>query len=82
MPILFNPIAFSTSLPYGPQLELGGRVVARTLHGAVRCQFCGASYHLLVPAAASLPEVEEVRLDLGSVVSASCGKHPPFVQMP
>jgi hypothetical protein len=82
MPVLFNPIAFAPSLPCEPQLELAGTVVARTFRDAVRCPYCGASYHLLVPAAASHREVETFCLDLGSALSASCGMHPPFVQMP
>jgi len=82
MPILFNPIAFSPSMLDGPQLELAGTVVARTLRDAVRCPCCGASYNLLVPATASTPEVEAFRLDLGSVLGSSCGMHPPFVQIP
>lgn len=82
MPILFNPIAYAASLAYGPQLELAGNVVARTLREAVRCPLCGTAYNLLVPAAASTPEVEAFRLNLGSALSASCGMHPPFVQLP
>jgi hypothetical protein len=82
MPVLFSPIAYAASLAYGPQLELAGNVVARTLREAVRCPLCGTAYNLLVPAAASTPEVEAFRLNLGSALSASCGMHPPFVQMP
>ena len=82
MPILFNPIAFAASLAFGPQLEMAGTVIARTLHEAVRCPYCGTAYNLLVPAAASVPEVEAFCLDLRSALSASCGMHPPFVQMP
>jgi hypothetical protein len=82
MPILFNPIAFAPFMAYGPQLELAGTVVARTVRDAVRCPYCGASYNLLVPAQASTPEVEAFRLGLGNVLSTSCGMHPPLVQAP
>jgi hypothetical protein len=82
MPILFNPIAFAASLAYGPQFELAGKVVALTLREAVRCPFCGIAYNLLVPAAASTPEVEAFQRNLGSALSASCGMHPPLLQMP
>lgn len=82
MPVLFSPIAFACSIPYGPQFELGDTVVGRTLLDAVRCPACGASYHLLVPAAASSPEVETFRLNLGSALGATCGMHPPLVQLP
>lgn len=82
MPVLFNPIAVAPSVACEGQLEIAGAVIARTLRDAVRCPCCGTSYNLLVPATASTPEVETFRLDLGSALSASCGMHPPLVQIP
>ena len=83
MPILFNPIAFSPSTGYGPELEFAGTVIARALRNAVRCSCCGTSYDLLVPASVSTPEVEALFcLRLGILLGANCGTHPPLVQMP
>lgn len=82
MPILFNPIAFSPSTGYGPELEFAGTVIARALRNAVRCSCCGTSYDFLVPATASTPEVEGFCLRLGILLGANCGTHPPLVQMP
>jgi hypothetical protein len=82
MPILFNPIAFSPSMGYGPELEFAGTVIARALRNAVRCSCCGISYDLLVPVTASAPEVEAFCLRLGILLGANCGTHPPLVQMP
>lgn len=82
MPVLFNPIAFSPALACEPQLEIAGAVMARTLRNAVRCSGCGTFYNLLVPAATSRPEVEAFCQRLGALLAASCGTHPPLVQMP
>ena len=80
MPVFFNPIAFESSMSFDGHFELAGLVIGRTLQEAVHCPYCGATYHLIVPAAASLSEVEAYRIDLREALSESCGMHPPFVQ--
>ena len=70
MPVFFNPIAFESSMSFDGHFELAGLVIGRTLHEAVRCPYCGAAYHLIVPAAASVSEVESYRVDLRDNISS------------
>jgi|GraSoiStandDraft_43_1057313.scaffolds.fasta_scaffold480690_1 transcription elongation factor Elf1 len=81
MSISFNPIAFESSIACDGHVQVAGTVVGRTLHNAVQCPTCGAAYNLLVPATASMVEVELYRSGLRATLSESCGMHPPFVQM-
>ncbi len=81
MPITFNPIAFESSRSWDQHVQVAGAVVGRTLENAVHCPSCGAPYNLLVPAHASLSEVEDYKSYLEAVLRSSCGMHPPFVQM-
>jgi len=80
MPVFFNPIAIESSISFEGHVELGGLVVGRTVPDALRCPNCGAEYSLLVPAGASVSEVEAYRSYLSEALTESCGMHPPVVQ--
>ena len=62
------------------RLALGSLPVGRTLRDALHCPNCGAAYNLLVPAEASVTEVEAYCSHLRDTLTESCGMHPPVVQ--
>ena len=80
MPVFFNPIAIESSITFDGNVALGNLPVGRTLTDALHCPTCGAAYNLLVPAGASVSEVEAYRCNLRDALTESCGMHPPVVQ--
>jgi hypothetical protein len=80
MPVFFNPIAIESSITFDGNVALGSLPVGRTLRDALHCPNCGAAYNLLVPAEASVTEVEAYCSHLRDTLTESCGMHPPVVQ--
>jgi hypothetical protein len=80
MAIMFNPIALKNSMPCDYPIRIAGTLAGRTLPEALTCPSCGSVYDLIVPAHASLSEVETYTLDLRIALLESCGSHPPVLQ--
>jgi hypothetical protein len=77
MPIFFNPIACIDSDVTG----LKNLSAGRSIENAIVCSCCGATYHIIVPTTSSDKDVDGFKAKLRQMVSASCGEHPPLVQL-